>query len=61
MPLGQAKAANKIVNDNGRNHAKETLLPLIPDETVDELNSENSVQFSLRSNPGDANCWATTL
>ena len=39
--------------DNGGSHRKKPLLPLVPD-TKDELNSSNSVSYSLRVTPSDA-------
>ena len=39
--------------DNGASSKKKPLLPLVPD-TEDELNSSNSVSYSLRVTPSDA-------
>ena len=39
--------------DNGDSHRKKPLLPLVPD-AEDELNSSNSVSYSLRVTPSDA-------
>ena len=39
--------------DNGASSKKRPLLPLVPD-TEDELNSSNSVSYSLRVTPSDA-------
>ena len=53
-----APSFSKPSNGNGDKITKEVakiLLPLIPDLSEDELTADNSVQFSLRSTPSDAN------